>query len=595
MSRVRRLVHHLAAIVLLAALPACSLIPTSGPVEQSTPSPAGAGVGPRVDIQPASPPPNGSPDQIAAGFLSAVSSNNAGRFAVARQYLTPQAAGQWKPADSVTIYASSGDGPIVVQDTAVTLQIPVVGNLDSAGRYTAGNQPRFSHDFRMTRGVDGQWRIDDPGVGIFISQATFQRSYRTVPLYFFDYSMQRLVTDTLYMNWADATPTAAVQALLNGPSTWLSTAVGTVAPPQTKLVLPSVPVVAGIASVSLNEPVLGLSDTQRVQLAAQLLWTLQAFSVTGLRVDVDGSPLKISGQDEDGVIHAEAVSSYEPMTSAASQDVFGLMQDGSVVKVSMSPGDMPKPVPGPLGLPGLGATQLAVAADGTTVALTSPQPPEGGPAVLWVGSAINGLAPRQLLQGADFTRPQVTTQGTWVIDRKTDPAVPQLYLVDAGGVAQHVPLPDLGGDSVVAFRVGPDKTRLVVVAMSGSQPLVGMMRISSVAPLTVDGWQPLVVNTDRGALKSVLDVGWLSATQVALLATTVQNDSSSVFHMDVDAAFVTSMGPLSGEMPVSMAVQPRASGTTALAVTATGAVRHYEDTTRWTVLAAGLTSVALPG
>jgi len=573
------------AALLAVTLTGCTLIPTSGPVQQAPQQPVGGGA-PPVDIEPATPVQNGTPDQIVGGFLAAVWSGNTNRFNVARQYLTPQAALDWDPSAQVTIYDSNGHAPTAT-DQQAKLTAPVLGVV-TGGRYTAVNEPDYSHDFEMTQ-VDGQWRIGDPGPGIIVSSYAFDQAYKAVPVYFFDHSSTHLLTENLYMNWGDATPTATVEGLLNGPSAWLSPAVVTVIPPQTKLAVSSVPVENGVAQLTLSSEIQGLSQAQRVQMVSQIWWTLHnSFpTITGLTITVDGAAFAVPGQDADGVVTQTTVNSFAPADLSAGAGEFGLLaEDSTLTQIASAAGATPSPAPGPLGAPWDDTpVALAVGADGTSLATTSATS-------LWVGSTSSAAPPTKALDAAGLVRPQINPDGVWDISQGP---VPVMWLVAPDGSSQQVELTDLAGATVLAFRVAPDRTRVAIVANIDGQDIVGFMRIENVAPLTVTGWRPLVVNTDRGLLATCSDVGWVSATQLVVLATTSQDGSSAVYRMDMDAASVTSMGPIS-DQPVALAVTPRTDGgTSAIVLTAAGTALRYEDTTRWTVIASGLSAIALPG
>jgi len=571
--------------LLAVMLAGCSLIPTSGPVQQVGQPPVGGGA-PPVDIEPATPVENGTPDQILGGFLAAVWSGNANRFNVARQYLTPQAALDWDPSTQVTVYDSNGHAPTAT-DQSAKLKAPVLG-IVTGGRYTAVNQPDYSHDFQMTQ-VDGQWRIGDPGPGIIVSSYAFEQAYKAVPVYFFDHTSSHLLTENLYMNWGDATPTAAVEGLLSGPSPWLSPAVVTVIPPQTKLAVSSVPVENGVAQLTLSSEIQGLSQAQRVQMVSQIWWTLHSSfpTITGLTINVDGASFAVPGQDTDGVVTQTTVSTFAPPDLSAPTGEFGLLAgDDALTDLTAAVGATPAPMPGPLGAAwGDTPTGLAVGADNTTVAMTSATS-------LWIASTGSATPPTKAFDAPGLVRPQINSDGIWDIAQGP---VPVMWLVGQDGSAQQIELTDLAGATVVAFRVAPDRTRVAIVADIGGQDVVGFMRIENLAPLTVTGWRPLVVNTDRGLMATCSDVGWVSATQLVVLATTSQDGSAAVYRMDMDAASVTSMGPIS-DQPVALAVTPRTDGgTSAVVLTAAGTALRYEDTTRWTVIASGLAVVALPG
>jgi len=583
--------HRLALIAVATAIvtAGCAEIPITGPVVQVSPPPVVTGA-PPVDVEPAPPVPDGNPDAILSGFLTAVASGSPTRFSVARQYLTSRAAEEWDPTQGVTIYSSDGSA-LIVTDHSAALKTPVIGLIDSQGYFTAVDQPDFSHNFNMVQNVYGQWRIDDPGQGIFVSQYRFQSSFRVVPLHFFNRSLDKLVVENLYMNWADATPAAAVEALLRGPSAWLSPAAVTVIPAQTRLFVSSVPVQDGVAQVSLTQAAAGLSDIQQVQLAAQLLATLQGVSdsISGLRIDVAGVPLAVRGQDEEGVVRADTISTYTAVSNPSSQDAYGLLDDGSVVRLPATSNDVTWPVLGPISVPGSDEADvpesLAVSPDGTKLALATASG-------LYLASTASGSPALKRFDQTGLIRPQVDNDGVWAVSNGD---VPVLWLVSNSGTVDHVPLTELAGATVVAFRVSPDRARIAVIAEYEDVDLFGLMRISSTTPLAADGWRPLVVDTGRGTLDKIYDVGWASSLQLLVLASATKDASFVVYRFDVDAAMVESLGPIGDDPPIGLAVQPRTDGQTILVVTTSGMVLRYEDATRWITLVSGVTAIALPG
>jgi len=583
----------LRAVILLAltfTMAACTLIPTTGPVIHVSQSPLPTGA-PPVDVEPAPPVPGANPESILAGFLTAVASGSPSRFAIARQYLTTRAAEEWDPTQSVTIYSSDGSPPIVTDQSAV-LKTTVIGRVDAEGHFTAVEEPDFTHNFVITKGVDGQWRIGDPGPGIFVSQYLFQKSFRAVAMNYFNREFDRLVTENLYINWASVTPTAAVQALLRGPSAWLSPAALTVIPAHTKLFVESVPVQDGVAQVSLTQPAAGLSEDQQVQMAAQILSTLRgvAPSITGVRIDVAGVPLAVPGEDEDGVVRADAISAYTTSVSPLSQDAYGLLPEGSVVRLPSSPAALPQPVPGGLGEPepvwGDIPHSLAVDPAGNTLALATESS-------LWLASTRSGEPANKQFDDPGLIRPQIDAGGVWTIAHEE--GVPKLWLVPNRGKVVNTPLPELEGADIVSFRVSPDRSRIALVARFEDAEVLGLLRISSMSPLAADGWRPLVVDTGRGTLDKCLDVGWASAMQLVVLASSTKDASPVVYRLDVDAALVTSLGPVGDDTPTGLAVQPRTDNPVIMVVTGSGEVLRYEDSTRWTPLASGLATIALPG
>jgi hypothetical protein len=112
------------AALVAPLLAACAVIPTSGPIQQ------GAEVGVETTDQVirviARPPQSDmTPTEIVSGFLQA-SASFEDDHAVAREYLTPQAAVMWDPSINVSVY----DGvPTIVPDgvTAVDMTATRVG------------------------------------------------------------------------------------------------------------------------------------------------------------------------------------------------------------------------------------------------------------------------------------------------------------------------------------------------------------------------------------------------------------------------------------------------------------------------------------
>ena len=115
------------AVLAGAVLAGCASIPTSGPIQQ------GVEVGIegndqviRVIARP--PQPDMTPTQIVSGFLQA-SASFEGDHAVARQYLTREAAASWNPSSRVDVY----DGvPTIVPDGVADVDLTAtrVGSID---------------------------------------------------------------------------------------------------------------------------------------------------------------------------------------------------------------------------------------------------------------------------------------------------------------------------------------------------------------------------------------------------------------------------------------------------------------------------------
>lgn len=95
------------------------------------------------------------------GFLHAMATYQPG-YSVARQFLTPEASGEWNPDTGVEVY--SGGYPPQVSDSGVVLTAPLIGTVDTRGSFTPATT-QYHHDFGLVRDAEGQWRISRPPRG----------------------------------------------------------------------------------------------------------------------------------------------------------------------------------------------------------------------------------------------------------------------------------------------------------------------------------------------------------------------------------------------------------------------------------------------
>lgn len=580
----------LAGLVVALALgvSGCVAIPTSGPVTQVSVSPNPTADDP-IDINPLPPAAGAAPSAILEGFMAAESSSSATRFDIARLYLTADAASTWDPNQGAQIYQSTGHPPITTVETA-TVQAPLIGKLDAAGHFTSVYQAGFSHDFGMVQ-VKGEWRISNPGPGILLPEYLYDRYYVAVPVYFLSMDGSRVVPELIHLNQVDATPTGMIQALLRGPSSWLSSAVQTVIPAETKLSAPSVTVDDdGVAQVSLTEQIDGLNDQQRLQLAAQVLWSLSDFAaIWGVHITDKGAPFVIPGQDADGVVSRASVASYLP-ADPGSRSVFAVA-DGALGQLNETTGSVTA-VSGPLGKPD-GAAQLgaiAVSADQSVLAAVDP---DG--AQLTVGSLTEPPTVPHGLQGTGFVRPQVdTAHNVWDFSRGA--TAPVLTRCDAA-VCVQVSVASLAGWTVTAFRISPDHTKIAVIASDGAASQFGLLRLRVSDQVVADGWVPLLVTSTRGALDDYRDVVWASDTQLLVLAESSSDGYASAYLMDADGSQVESYGPSSDVDAIGLTAVPlNNSGPVVMLLTGSGRIDRFDDPTRWTQLSADkVTAVAYAG
>lgn len=167
----KRLLAAVTAVVVLT-LVGCATLPTSGAIEEVPLSAQPPG----IDVAPEPPADGVLPGRLVEGFLQAMA-DPSDDYAVARQYLTGEAARVWEPTSAV-IY----NGSVSSDNNSADIDGQLLGRLDSGGHYTAANDS-FTFDFGVVE-ENGQWRIGTPPAGLLLSSYIFDRYYSLVSLYY---------------------------------------------------------------------------------------------------------------------------------------------------------------------------------------------------------------------------------------------------------------------------------------------------------------------------------------------------------------------------------------------------------------------------
>lgn len=566
--------------LVLSLLAGCARIPTSGPVV--------AGGGPfkvpevSVEVAPEPPEPGAGPRAVVEGFLQAMASYQQD-YAVARLYLAADVRDRWHPEEGVTVY-EDGYGVTSTGDSVV-LEAPVVGVVQADGSFAHSSETRRL-DFGLARDPDGEWRIRNAPNGLLVSRYLFDQFFQPANLYFFDPSWTAVVADPIFLPTGNRTPTALLQALLRGPTDWLAPVVVTAVPAQTRLNVQSAFIdPAGVVEVSLDEKIAELTDEQRSRLAAQITWTLgQLPGITGVRLLMNGAPYSIP-EAEQGVVRPEAYAWLDPIPASRTVTAYGATAEGLVRLSDASPEARLEPLGGSW-RSARGVNDLAVQAAGERVAAVS-----NDRTVLQTGPMGGGV--EQTLAGRNLLRPQFVRAGEselWAM--LDDPADDRLQIARriVGAGIETVPMPAFVGSRVVAYRIGPDATRMAAIRRTAEGRLeVGLARINRGLPeVVVDGWRmlPLGDATDPGPT-GLVDVGWLDANTLIVLAGEEGGQSVRPYRLDVYAAEVVQIGQTTDWQASEVATAPRTGGGTALVVGRNGAWR-YESDYRWPLVARGL-------
>lgn len=471
----------LVALALVTALlTGCATIPTSGPVERVEDE---SGLGEStVRYMPAGPAKDATETQIINGFLDAMLAYPV-THRVAAEYLTPEAAQQWRPGASTTVY---GDAEVFSVSVGTGwIDLATESRLDEQGRLRrVGRSQRL--DIDLVR-IDGQWRIDTPPDGVLVNTGWFEDYVRSFDLFFLDESGRHLVPEPVHEVVGDQLATSLMTSLALGPgrgSPTLSTAV-----PGAADLRASVPVVNGVAQVDFSTRVGELSVRQQRRLSAQVAWTLrQVPVVTDVRITGDGTVVAPTG---DAVQDASGWASFGPDKSRRWVFVTG---GGKVHQVGLG---SRRPLAGPWGEDDQGASMVTASEDRT--------------AAVWTDRArvsASGGEERVEITGDGFLRPVIDLdQMTWLVDR---PGERTRVRVHDGESIVLVPATGLG--ALTSFSVSPDGARYA--ATSDGRLLVGGIerrdgRVVSLA-------RPTVLPTQGGARQVV----WVDGSRVAHLGPT---------------------------------------------------------------------------
>lgn len=297
-------VRRALTVVLVSVLAACSTVPDTGPIEQGPVVDAGESAQ-FIRVIAAPPSVGASASDIVRGFLEAMASLESDH-AIARRYLTAEAAAAWDPSAQTRIYepdslqlTSSSPGRVTAT-TDITGRLQANGSLQSV--YPARGDRHVYRLEQIAGGPSGvrEWRIADPPPGVLISELDLRRAFRVYQVHFPSARSGVLVPDGRLLPVVGASlPTALAEGVLAGPAAWLAPGVRSSAPAGTELALGAVPVEDSVAVVDLTEQARAATDAQRRDLGAQLTWTLTELpGITSVRVRVDGEAYEIPGVAE---------------------------------------------------------------------------------------------------------------------------------------------------------------------------------------------------------------------------------------------------------------------------------------------------------
>ncbi|WP_137994661.1 LpqB family beta-propeller domain-containing protein [Streptomyces vilmorinianum] len=518
----------------------------------------------QVRVYAVQPRENAEPDEIVDGFLEAMTSDDPG-FATARKYLTKQAARAWKPEQSITVLTTAPDreqADRLADPESQGRSYPIRGRQIATVDARHAYQPMSPAEYRdfihvvQQPSADGkgmEWRIDHLPPGLVLSQADFQRNYRSVNKYYFASGEDWVVADPVYIRQRQDPVTRmdpvtqTVKALLEGPTNWLKPAVDSRFPSGTEL-KEGVTTLATDDQSTLKVPLNAKAD--RVggevcrRMAAQLLFTLG--DLTSVRVE------KVELQRADGtslcaVAKAQAEEFAPVHDGGRGENPFFVDEHGTLktLPVGGTEDTEAQVTPGPFGK---GATELRSVAIDRAESRAAGVGKDGRE--LRVASILSDHELKPALLTSTAARPEDRLSAPswdgrgdlWVADR--NPAKPRLWVIpDGEGEPLEVRAPWLSdGARVESLRVSADGVRIALLLKDqdgrttlkigrverddrGTQQTVSVVDLQPVVPgmetVTAVSWagpsRLVVVGKEAGGVQQVRYVqtdGATSATSV---------------------------------------------------------------------------------
>jgi hypothetical protein len=435
--RAAGLVGRFLVAVVVLALAACASLPQSGPVRKGDPDVTEPG---SIALLARLPGPDDGPEQIVDGFLRAAAAGLTDDFTVAREFLAGPVRSSWDPLARVDVYSGQ---PVVAPDpevTAIDVGASVSAMLDATGRYLEadpGSQVRLR--FGLTQS-GGEWRISELVDGVLLSEPIFRSLFQQVPLYFVEPDGAALVSETRWFPRRTA-ETAAVSALLAGPSPWLAEGAGSRFPTGTRLLVDTVTVRDGVAQVGLSAEARDATPQNRALMMAQLAETLSGLPrVQAVAVTVAGAPFETADIRSDLVVDPSVGTT--PVVLAG--DVLSVVEGNELLPWGETE-RITAPAPSHPALPyGLG---VPVVLSGGTAVVTVP--------------ARGGRAATLLAGDEPLTPPSFDRLG-WVWTAATSGDVVHAFRVDGTRVA--VDADWLSGREVRSLRISREGARALVLS-----------------------------------------------------------------------------------------------------------------------------------
>jgi hypothetical protein len=494
-SLLRALIAACAAVVLLLA--GCGSIPVRGPVGTIGPEDQ-SDSGFEYAFTPPGPEEGASEEQIIAGFYRAGISPQ-DDYKVAREYLAPEMAREWKSTTRTLVYESEPNVVANVEDGSYTIELAVVASIDARG-IMSRNAPDSTESVEVSLvEVEGEWRIAQAPDGTLVEQAAFPVLFSPYALYFYDATLAYAVPDYRWFADRQSLGATLVESMLAGPAPYLRNAVRSAFPEGSELARASVPVESRHATVDFIERVfVDTTELHRQQMQQQLELTLASVgNISSVTMTVGQRAVSLGNRSPDFVDAVVNPSVPDTQVAVANGELVyyqgnGVQAVAGVVDISAHEPRDPAMSPG--------GNRFAFLSGDRSKLVTVDED----------GSARIGAVGERLLP------PSMDIHGwTWTVD-PTDGT--QVYAVPADrerdGEVREVAAQWMDRATVSSLRISRDGARAVVVAKIDGEAGVyisGVIRDTDGVPRGF---------TEPSKLQSTVPVGkavWDSATSVIVM------------------------------------------------------------------------------
>ncbi|MFF3318242.1 LpqB family beta-propeller domain-containing protein [Streptomyces sp. NPDC003035] len=540
----------------------CATMPDSGDVRSVKASNPGDS---QVRVYAVQPRENAEPDEIVDGFLEAMTSDDPG-FATAKKYLTKQAARTWKPGQSITVLTTAPDREQAdqlpdseSQGRSYPIRGRQIATVDARHAYQPMSPAEYKDFIHVVQqpSADGkgkEWRIDHLPPGLVLSEADFQRNYRSVNKYYFASGQEWVVADPVYIRQRQDPVTRmdpvtqTVKALLEGPTNWLKPAVDSRFPSGTEL-KEGVTSLATDDQSTLKVPLNAKADLVGGEvcrrMAAQLLFTLGG--LTSVRVE----QVELQRGSDGGrlcVLSKAQAEDFAPVHDTGRAENPFFVDEHGMLKTLPVGGKEDAEADATLGPFGKGEMPLRSVAVDREESRAAGVDKNGRE--LRVASILSDgeLPPPLVTSGAARPEDRLSTPSwdgrgdLWVADR--DPVKPRLWMIPGGdGEPVEVRAPWLAdGGRVESLRVSADGVRIALLLKDkdgrttlkigrvereggGTRTTVSVVDLQPVAPrmeaVTAVSWagpsRLVVVGKEAGGVQQVRYVQTDGATSTASL------------------------------------------------------------------------------